>query len=77
MAILLSETCRQCSVIYQQLYVVFECAHLSTIIHNSLRDFRPLRYINRDSDTEGELVNRGRGTHTLQFLARVMCSEGS
>jgi hypothetical protein len=35
---------------------------LYRIIHKSLRDFRPLRYRSRDGHTEGEHVNRGRGT---------------
>jgi hypothetical protein len=42
------------------------------VIHKSLRDFRPLRYSNRDGDAEGEHVNRGRDTPifgaTLQVL---------
>jgi hypothetical protein len=42
------------------------------VIHKSLRDFRPLRYNNRDGDAEGEHVNRGRDTPifcaTLQVL---------
>jgi len=42
------------------------------ITHKSLRDFRPLRYSNRDGDAEGEHVNRGRDTPifcaTLQVL---------
>jgi hypothetical protein len=42
------------------------------VIHKSLRDFRPLRYSNRDGNAEGEHVNRGRGTlsfcPTLQVL---------
>ena len=32
------------------------------VIHNSLRDFRPLRYSSRDGHAEGEHVNRGRDT---------------
>jgi hypothetical protein len=42
------------------------------VIHNSLRDFRPLRYSSRDGHAEGERVNRGRDTPsfcpTLQVL---------
>jgi hypothetical protein len=42
------------------------------VIHKSLRDFRPLRYSNRDGNAEGEHVNRGRNTPsfcpTLQVL---------
>jgi hypothetical protein len=42
------------------------------VIHNSLRDFRPLRYSSRDGHAEGEHVNRGRDTpsfcSTLQVL---------
>ena len=30
------------------------------VIHQSLRDFRPLRYSSRDGHAEGEHVNRGR-----------------
>ena len=41
-------------------------------IHNSIRDFRPLRYSSRDGHTEGKHVNRGRDTPsfcpTLQVL---------
>jgi hypothetical protein len=40
--------------------------------YKSLRDFRPLRYSNRDGDAEGEHVNRGRESPifcaTLQVL---------
>ena len=32
------------------------------VIHESLWDFRPLRYSNRDGHAEGEHVNRGRDT---------------
>ena len=43
-------------------------------IHKSLRDFRPLRYNNRDGHAEREHVNRGRDTPsfcpTLQVLDR-------
>ena len=42
------------------------------VIHKPLRDFRPLRYSNRDGDAEGKHVNRGRDTPifcaTLQVL---------
>jgi len=42
------------------------------VIHKSLRDFRPLRYSNRDGHAEGEHVNRGTGIPsfcpTLQVL---------
>jgi hypothetical protein len=42
------------------------------VIHKSLRNFRPLRYSNRDGDAEGEHVNRGRDNPifcaTLQVL---------
>ena len=42
------------------------------VIHKSLRDFRPLRYSNRNGHAEGEHVNRGRGIPsfcpTLQVL---------
>ena len=42
------------------------------VIQKSLRDFRPLRYSNRDGNAEGEHVNRGRDTPsfcpTLQAL---------
>jgi len=42
------------------------------VIQNSLRDFRPLRYSNRDGHAEGEHVNRGTDTPifcpTLQVL---------
>jgi hypothetical protein len=32
------------------------------VIHNSLRDFRPLRFSSRDGHAEGDHVNRGRDT---------------
>jgi hypothetical protein len=32
------------------------------VIHKSLRDFRPLRYSNRDGHAEGKHVNRGTDT---------------
>jgi hypothetical protein len=42
------------------------------VVHNSLRDVRPLRYSSRDGHAEGEHVNRGRDTAsfcpTLQVL---------
>jgi hypothetical protein len=45
---------------------------LYRIIHKPLWEFRPLRYSSRDSHTEGEHVNRGKGTpsfcRTLQVL---------
>jgi hypothetical protein len=37
MAILRAETCCQYSVTYQQLYVVFDCAHLSTLQNTCLK----------------------------------------
>ena len=50
------------------------------VIHKSLRDFRPLRYSNRDGHAEGEHVNRGRDTPsfcpTLKVLD-MLTSEGS
>ena len=48
------------------------CILIYGVIHKSLRDFRPLRYSNRDGHAEGELVNKGRDTPsfcpTLQVL---------
>jgi hypothetical protein len=45
---------------------------LYRVIHNSLRDVRPLRYSSRDGHAEGEHINRGRDTprfcSTLQVL---------
>ena len=56
------------------LYILF----IYRVIHKSLRDFRPLRYSSQDGHTEGEHVNRGRGTPsfcpTLQVLD--MCTLG-
>ena len=50
----------------------FETLKKYRVIHKSLRDFRPLRYISRDGHAEGERVNRGRDTPifcpTLQVL---------
>jgi hypothetical protein len=46
--------------------------YIYRVIRKSLRDFRPLRYSNRDGNAEGEHVNRGRVTPsfcpTLQVL---------
>jgi hypothetical protein len=43
-----------------------------SVIHKSLRDFRPLQYRSRDGHAEGEHVNKGRDTPsfcpTLQVL---------
>jgi hypothetical protein len=45
---------------------------LYSVIHKSLRDFRPLRYSSRDGHSEGEHVNRRTDTPifcpTLQVL---------
>jgi hypothetical protein len=38
------------------------------VIHKSLRDFRPLRYSNRDGHAEGQHVNRGKDTPSLSYL---------
>ena len=46
--------------------ILLRTAHVLTdkyrVILKFLRDFRPLRYSNRDGHAEGEHVNRGRGT---------------
>ena len=52
-------------------------AHLSHImlyrvIHKSLRDFRPLRYSNRDGHAEGEHVNSGRDTPSFNPTLQVL-----
>jgi hypothetical protein len=51
---------------------------LYTVIHKSLRDFRPLRYSSRDGHAEGEHVNRGRETPSLCPTLQVldMCALG-
>jgi hypothetical protein len=36
--------------------------YINRVIHNSLREFRPLWYSSRDGHAEGEHVNRGRGS---------------
>jgi hypothetical protein len=41
------------------------------VIPKSLRDFRPLRYSNRDGHAEGEHVNRGRDTPSLYPTLQV------
>jgi len=41
------------------------------VIHKSLRDFRPLRYSNRDGHAEGEHVNRGRDTPNFCPILQV------
>jgi hypothetical protein len=48
------------------------------VIHRSLRDFRPLRYSNRDGHAEGEHVNRGRDTPSFCPILQVldMCTFG-
>jgi hypothetical protein len=52
--------------------VVIPYSLIYRVIHKSLRDFRPLRYSNRDGDAEGGHVSRGRDTPifcpTLQVL---------
>ena len=42
------------------------------VIHNSLRDIRPLRYSSRDGHAEGEHVNRGRDTPTFCPTLQVL-----
>jgi hypothetical protein len=53
-------------------FVDMQIIYTYRVIHKSLRDFRPLRYSNRDGDAEREHVNRGRDTSifcaTLQLL---------
>ena len=50
--------------------------YIYSVIHKSLRDFRPLRYSSRNGHAEGEHVNRGRDTPrlcpTLQVLDMSM-----
>jgi hypothetical protein len=41
--------------IYIYIYI-----YIYRVIHNSLRDFRPLRYSSRDGHAEGEHVNKER-----------------
>jgi hypothetical protein len=41
---------------------------LYRVIHKFLRDFRPLRYSNRDGHAEGEHVNRERDSKFLSYL---------
>ena len=51
------------------------------VIHKSLRDFLPLRYISRDGHAEGKHVNRGRDTPifcpTLQVLDFSTLGDGA
>jgi hypothetical protein len=42
------------------------------VIHNSLRDFRPLGYSSRDGHAEGEHVNRGADTPSFCPTLRVL-----
>jgi hypothetical protein len=42
--------------------------YIYSVIHKSLRDFRPLRYSSRDGHAEGEHVNRGRDSKFLSYL---------
>jgi hypothetical protein len=42
------------------------------VIHKSARDFRPLRYSNRDGHAEGEHVNRGRDTPSFCTTLQVL-----
>jgi hypothetical protein len=42
------------------------------VIQKSLRDFRPLRYSNRDSNAEGEHVNRERDTPSFCATLQVL-----
>ena len=41
-------------------------------IHKSLRDFRPLRYSNRNGHDEGEHINRGRDTPIFRPTLQVL-----
>ena len=45
---------------------------LYSVIHKSLRDFRPLRYSSRDGHTEGEHFNRGRDTPSFCPALQVL-----
>jgi hypothetical protein len=45
---------------------------LYRVIHNSLWDFRPLRYSNRDGDAEEEHVNRGRDIPIFRATLQVL-----
>ena len=42
------------------------------VLQKSLRDFRPLRYSNRDGNAEGEHVNRGRDTPSFCPILQVL-----
>jgi len=42
------------------------------VIHNSFRDFRPLRYSSRDGHAEGEHINRGRDTPSFCLTLQVL-----
>ena len=54
------------------LWISIGLTSICWVVHNSLRDFRPLRYSIRDGHAEGEHFNRGRDTAsfcpTLQVL---------
>ena len=54
------------------IFVTEPLIYYHRVIHKSLRDFRPLRYSDRDRHAEGEHVNRGTDTPsfcpTLQVL---------
>ena len=57
---MLSEAHQMIALTYKSIYLefFFSITFLKyRVIHKSLRDFRPLRYSNRDGDTEGEHVN--------------------
>jgi hypothetical protein len=57
-------TGRYCVVSYLELVLRYTFLYgylsrtLHRVIHKSLRDFRPLRYSNRDGYAEGEHINR-------------------
>jgi hypothetical protein len=46
--------------------------YIYRVIHKSLRDFRPLRYSNRDGNAEGEHVYRGRDTPDFCLTLQVL-----
>ena len=53
--------------------------YIYRVIRKSFRDFRPLRYSNRDGHAEGEHVNRGRDTPNFCPIeqTRATCVAGT
>jgi hypothetical protein len=52
--------------------LIWHCGMLYRVIQNSLRDFRPLQYSNRDGHAERQHVNGGRDTPSFCPSVQVL-----